>query len=249
MKVCVVIAAYNEGPNLAAVIRGIRPFIGEDDEILVVDDGSTDDTSEVARQAGARVVRLEPNQGKGMAIRRGLQEATGDAVLFIDGDGQDPPDDIPALLAEMEKGADLVNGSKFIGTLKDGAISKPNYFGNLFMSGFISLLLKDGAISKPNYFGNLFMSGFISLLFGVKITDSQSGFRCFRGEKLQGIRLDAREYEIETEMLIKAIRRGFHIVEVPVTRDRRAAGATNFKRIRNGLRILGTILKLRFTRA
>jgi glycosyltransferase involved in cell wall biosynthesis len=225
MKVCVVIAAYNEGPNLAAVIRGIRPFIGEDDEILVVDDGSTDDTSEVARQAGARVVRLEPNQGKGMAIRRGLQEATGDAVLFIDGDGQDPPDDIPALLAEMEKGADLVNGSKFIGTLKDGAISKPNYFGNLFMSGFISLL------------------------FGVKITDSQSGFRCFRGEKLQGIRLDAREYEIETEMLIKAIRRGFHIVEVPVTRDRRAAGATNFKRIRNGLRILGTILKLRFTRA
>lgn len=225
MKVCVVIAAYNEGVALGGVIEGIRPFIKSDDEILVIDDGSTDNTSEVARAAGARVVRQEPNQGKGKAIRRGLQEATGDVILFIDGDGQDPPDDIPALLAEMEKGADMVNGSKFIGTLKDGAISLPNYFGNKFMSGFINVL------------------------FGVKITDSQSGFRCFRRQKLRDITLDASEYEIETEMLIKAIRNGFKIVEVPVTRDKREGGATSFKRVRNGLRILGTILRLRFSAA
>jgi glycosyltransferase involved in cell wall biosynthesis len=225
MKVCVVIAAYNEGQVIGGVIAEIRRFIKPGDEILVVDDGSADNTSEEARKAGARVVRQEPNQGKGKAIRRGLQEATGDALLFIDGDGQDPPSDIPLLLAPMEEGADLVNGSKFIGTLKDGAISTPNYFGNKFMSGLINLL------------------------FGVKITDSQSGFRCFRRSKLADIRLDASEYEIETEMLIKAIRHGFKIVEVGVTRDRRAAGATNFKRVRNGLRILGTILKLRFSAA
>ncbi len=225
MRVCVVIAAYNEGRVIGDVIAGIRRFIKPEDEILVVDDGSADDTSEEARKAGARVVRQEPNQGKGKAIRRGLQEATGDVILFIDGDGQDPPDDIPLLLAPMEKGADLVNGSKFIGTLKDGAISLPNYFGNRFMTGMINLL------------------------FGVKITDSQSGFRCFRRSKLAGISLDASEYEIETEMLIKAIRHGFNIVEVGVTRDRRAAGATNFKRVRNGLRILGTILRLRFSAA
>ncbi len=225
MKVCVVIAAYNEGRVIGDVIAGIRRFIKPEDEILVVDDGSADNTSEAARKAGARVVRQEPNQGKGKAIRRGLQEATGDVILFIDGDGQDPPDDIPLLLAPMERGADLVNGSKFIGTLKDGAISLPNYFGNKFMSGMINIL------------------------FGVKITDSQSGFRCFRRSKLAGISLDASEYEIETEMLIKAIRHGFNIVEVGVTRDRRAAGSTNFKRVRNGLRILGTILRLRFSAA
>lgn len=225
MKVCVVIAAYNEGPNIASVIAGVRAALKPADEILVVDDGSADNTSEAARSAGARVVRQEPNQGKGRAIQRGLKEASGEIVLFIDGDGQDDPAEIPLLLAPLEKGADFVNGSKFIGTLKEGAISVPNYFGNKFMSGLINIL------------------------FGVKITDSQAGYRAIRIDKVRDIPLSAKEYEIETEMLIKSIQRGLKIVEVPVTRDRRAAGQTNFKRIRNGLRILGTILKLRFTAA
>jgi len=103
--------------------------------------------------------------------------------------------------------------------------------------------------SNPNYFGNKFMSGLINVLFGVKITDSQAGYRAIRLDKVRGIPLAAKEYEIETEMLIKSIKRGLKIVEVPVTRDRRAAGRTNFKRIRNGLIILGTILKLRFSAA
>jgi len=225
MKVCAIIAAYNEEPNIAAAIRGVKAVLKPDDDVLVVDDGSVDKTSEEARKAGARVVRQEPNQGKGAAIRRGLKEATGDIILFIDGDGQDDPAEIPLLLAEMKKGADLVNGSKFIGTMKEGAISTPNYFGNRFMSGLINIL------------------------FGVKVTDSQAGYRTFRRSKLAGIELDATEYEIETEMLIKAIKNGFKIVEVPVTRDKRAAGSTNFKRVRNGLRILWWILKLRFTPA
>jgi glycosyltransferase involved in cell wall biosynthesis len=225
MRVCVVIAAYNEGPNIGGVIKEVRAQLSPGDEILVVDDGSKDDTSEAARAAGARVVRQEPNQGKGRAIQRGLKEATGDVVLFIDGDGQDYPSEIPLLLAELEKGADFVNGSKFIGTMKEGAISTPNYFGNKFMSGLINIL------------------------FGVKITDSQAGYRAIRIEKLRGMQITAKEYEIETEMLIKSIKRGMKIVEVPVTRDKRAAGRTNFKRIRNGFMILGTILKLRFTAA
>jgi len=225
MKVCVVIAAYNEGPNIGGVIKEVRAQLSPGDDILVVDDGSKDNTSEAARAAGARVVRQEPNQGKGRAIQRGLKEATGDVVLFIDGDGQDYPSEIPLLLAELEKGADFVNGSKFIGTMKEGAISTPNYFGNKFMSGLINIL------------------------FGVKITDSQAGYRAIRIEKLRGMQITAKEYEIETEMLIKSIKRGMKIVEVPVTRDKRAAGRTNFKRIRNGFMILGTILKLRFTAA
>ncbi|MBI3448593.1 MAG: glycosyltransferase family 2 protein [Acidobacteria bacterium] len=225
MRVCAIIAAYNEGPNIAAVIAGVKAVLKPGDEVLVVDDGSVDDTSEAARGAGARVVRQEPNQGKGKAIQRGLKEATGDVVLFIDGDGQDYPSEIPLLLAELDRGADFVNGSKFIGTMKEGAISTPNYFGNKFMSGLINIL------------------------FGVHITDSQAGYRAIRLDKVRAIPLTAKEYEIETEMLIKSIKRGLKIVEVPVTRDRRAAGRTNFKRIRNGLIILGTILKLRFTAA
>ena len=223
MRVCVVIAAYNEGPNIGPVVKRCLAVLKPGDEVLVVDDGSKDDTSEAARTAGARVVRQEPNQGKGRAIIRGIQEATGDVLVFIDGDGQDYPEEIPLLIAEMEKGADLANGSKFIGRLKDGAISLPNYFGNRFMSGLINLL------------------------FGVRISDSQSGFRAFRLDKVRAIPLTAKEYEIETEMLIKSIRRGFRVADVPVTRDRRSAGRTSFKRIRNGFMILGTILRLRFS--
>lgn len=225
MKVCVIIAAYNEGPNIGPVVAAVRTVLKPSDEVLVVDDGSTDDTSAAAEAAGATVVRQAPNQGKGRAIQRGLREARGDVVLFLDGDGQDDPAEIPLLLTEMERGADLVNGSRFIGVLKEGAISTPNYYGNLFMSKLINFL------------------------FGVNITDSQAGFRSFRLDKLRHIQLDAKEYEIETEMLIKAIQHGFRIVEVPVTRDRRATGETSFKRVRNGLMILQTILRLRLSMA
>jgi len=223
-KVCVVIAAYNEGPNIGRVVRGVKGVLGTGDEVLVVDDGSTDNTTEAARAAGARVVQQWPNQGKGRAIIKGIREARGDIVVFIDGDGQDPPEEIPLLLAPMrDQDADMVNGSKFIGQLKEGAISRPNYYGNLFMSGFINIL------------------------FGVKITDSQSGFRAWRLEKMRGLKLDAKEYEIETEMLIKAVKAGLKVVEAPVTRDKRAYGSTSFKRVRNGTRILWTILRLRLT--
>jgi glycosyltransferase involved in cell wall biosynthesis len=221
VKVCVVIAAYNEGPNIGPVVRGVRAVLGPGDEVLVVDDGSVDDTSANAAAAGARVVRQEPNAGKGRAIIRGIQEATSDVVVFIDGDGQDLPEEIPLLLGPIAQGADMVNGSKFIGRLKEGAISRPNYYGNLFMSAFINLL------------------------FGVKITDSQSGFRAWRLDKLREMKIDAKEYEIETEMLIKAVKAGFTVVEAPVTRDKRAFGSTSFKRVRNGTRILFTILRLR----
>jgi glycosyltransferase involved in cell wall biosynthesis len=224
MKTCVVIAAYNEGPNIGGVVQQVKATLNPADEVLVVDDGSTDDTAQQARNAGARVLVQSPNQGKGRAIKRGLEEASGDVVVFIDGDGQDDPAEIPLLLNEIEKGADLVNGSRFLGTLKTGAISTPNYFGNLFMTKLINIL------------------------FRVHITDSQAGFRSFRLQPLQHIRIDAKEYEIETEMLIKAIKSGFRVVEVPVTRDRRGAGSTSFKRVRNGLLILGMIFKLRLAR-
>ena len=224
MKVCAVIAAYNEGPNIGRVVGGVRQVLSPGDEVLVVDDGSTDDTSEQAEAAGARVVRQQPNRGKGKAIVRGLREASADVVVVLDGDGQDPPEEIPLLLQGIEQGADLVNGSKFIGRLKEGAISRPNYYGNLFMSWLISVL------------------------FATRITDSQSGFRAFRMEKLRGMSFSATEYEIETEMLIRAIKSNWRIVEVAVTRNRRAAGTTSFKRVRNGMRILLTILRLRFSR-
>lgn len=222
--ISIVIAAHDEGPTIADVVTRAARAVARDHEVIVVDDGSTDDTAAEAARAGATVISLRPNRGKGAALREGIRHSRGDWLLFIDADGQDDPDEIPSLMAAVDAAGPrigMVNGSRFMGTLRDGAISGPNWIGNIVMTGLLDLL------------------------FCRWITDSQAGFRVIRGDLARGLPLVSQEYEIETEMLAKVIRRGFRIVEVPVNRYRRAAGTTDFRRIRNGLRILRTILRER----
>lgn len=224
MRYTILIPCHNEAGSLRAVLERVRADF-PDEECLVVDDGSTDGTGDVAASVpGVRVHRLEPNRGKGVALRTGFSLAGGDAILMIDGDGQDDPGEVRLLAAAIEQGADFANGSKFIGTLEPGAISTPNYFGNRFMSGLINLL------------------------FRARVSDSQSGFRAVRTDLVRAMNLRSVQYEIETEMLCQAIKRGARIVEIPVTRRPRSAGSTGFRRVRNGLRILATILAERFRR-
>ncbi len=103
-------------------------------EVLVVDDGSTDGTDRAAADAGARVLRLPANGGKGSAVRRGLSEARGEVIVLIDGDGQDDPTEIPRLLEALRPGVDLVVGSRFIGRFEPGAITPVNHLGNRFLT-------------------------------------------------------------------------------------------------------------------
>ncbi|MFT7622427.1 MAG: glycosyltransferase involved in cell wall biosynthesis [Myxococcota bacterium] len=221
MTVSVVIAAHDEAPTIQDVVHRARAAVGRGCEVIVVDDGSSDDTAREAEAAGARVISLWPNGGKGAALRTGISESTGDWLVFIDADGQDDPAEIPLLLEHAWGDTVMVNGSRFIGTMRSGAISGPNWFGNVFMTGMLDLV---------------FLAG---------ITDSQAGFRAIRGDVARAMDLRSTEYEIETEMLAKVLKSGGRVVEVPVTRDKRAAGTTDFRRIRNGLRILGTILRER----
>ena len=220
MKITCVIAAHNEEGNLAPVVRGVLEHCPHLHEVLVVDDGSTDGTAAEGEAAGARVVRQTPNRGKGAALLRGLRELRDDPdfVLFIDGDGQDDPAEIPLLVAAAEAGADFINGSRWKGTLKRGSISLPNRAGNRFMTELLNLR------------------------HGARITDSQAGFRLIRRSLLDPDRFRSREYEVETEMLLHAVKSGARIEEVAVTRYPRGEGATDFKRVRNGVRILVTIL-------
>ncbi|MCO4773020.1 MAG: glycosyltransferase family 2 protein [Deltaproteobacteria bacterium] len=220
MKITCVIAAHNEEGNLAPVIAGVKQHTQGLTEVLVVDDGSTDGTAAEAEAAGARVVRQTPNRGKGAALLRGLRELDGspDYVLFIDGDGQDDPADIPALVEAARGGGEFVNGSRWLGTLKRGSISFPNRLGNRFMTELLNVR------------------------HGARITDSQAGFRLIHTRLLDPDRFRSREYEVETEMVLHAVRSGARIAEVPVTRHPRGEGDTDFKRVRNGLRILATIL-------
>ena len=221
-----VIAAHNEAATIADVVARARRAIDSTPghrccEVIVVDDGSNDGTGTAAEAAGARVLSLTPNRGKGFALREGIRASVGDWLLFIDADGQDDPAEIPQLLAAANGDVALVNGSRFIGRLNRGAISVPNFFGNLLMTGLLDVA------------------------FLATITDSQAGFRAIRGDVARSLPLTSVEYEIETEMLAKLLKRRHRIVEVGVNRYARAAGRTDFRRIRNGLRILGTIVKER----
>lgn len=217
----VLMAAHNEEGAVGAVVRRCRETLGEDVDIVVVDDGSADGTALEAESAGARVIRLPRNGGKGAAMRRGIAETRADWLVFIDADGQDDPTEIPLLLAECSEEVALVNGSRFLGELREGSIHPANRVGNRVLT-------------------RLFAS-----LFGQPVTDSQAGFRVVRGEVARSLQLRGSEYEFETEVMGRLLRDGCRIVEVPVTRSRRAAGRTDFRRVRNGLRILGTMVALR----
>ena len=221
-KASVVIAAHDEADTIADVVqRATAALEGACLEVVVVDDGSTDGTAALAAAAGARVIRLAQNQGKGAALRAGIEASRGDWLVFIDADGQDDPTEIPRLLEHAQGDVVLVNGSRFKGTMHRGAISAPNWVGNVVMTGLLDLV------------------------FNARITDSQAGFRAIRGDVARGLPLTSTEYEIETEMLAKVLRARGRVVEVPVARYERAAGRTDFRRIRNGLRILATIVRER----
>lgn len=219
-SVTVLVACYNEAPVIGTVVRAALRAV-PDGEVLVVDDGSTDGTDRAAAEAGARVLRLSENRGKGGAIRRGLPEVRGDVIVLIDGDGQDDPAEIPRLLEALGPNVDLVVGSRFIGTFEPGAITPVNHFGNRFLTSVINRL------------------------FGTRFTDTQAGFKAFRTETLQRVSLRAHRFDIEVDLLLGVLRAGGRVMEVPVRRAPRQHGASRLNSLRDGTRILRRIVARR----
>ena len=219
--VSIVIPAHNERPTIEHVVRSSAEAI-PGAEVLVVDDGSTDGTYEAAVQAGARVIRLDPNQGKGAALRRGIQEATGEILVFIDGDGQDNPFEMPLLVGAFEPDVDLVLGSRFLG-----------YFG-------------PGAITRMNLAGTRFITFLVNQTFGCRVTDPLAGFRAVRRSIFERIELKAQGYDIEVDLLLRVLRAGGRVVEVPASRAARPSGASDLSSLRDGIRIARRIFQVRF---
>jgi glycosyltransferase involved in cell wall biosynthesis len=191
MNVHALIPAYNEAETIAAVVTELRPIV---DAITVVDDGSTDGTGELARAAGAQVIRQPAKSGKGNAVRKGLEAVLAGPcthVLLIDGDLQHRPDETPRLIETARAtGADLVIGER---------------------------QFDRGAMPASRYHANRIGSRALSAFVGVPVGDTQCGFRLFAARALRGLPLTARGYEIETEMLVKVRRRGGRIASAPIS--------------------------------
>jgi glycosyltransferase involved in cell wall biosynthesis len=192
VRVCALIAAFNEEATIASVVAGVGRRAPAS-AVVVVDDGSTDRTGELAAAAGATVVRHVQNRGKGAAIRTGLAHVLAGPhshVLFIDADLQHDPDDIPRLLSAGERaGCDMVIAER------------------AFMKG---------SMPTSRFYSNRIGSWILSRFIGIEVADSQSGFRLIRCDCLRPLRLTATGYEIETEILIKLVRRHASLCRVSI---------------------------------
>jgi glycosyltransferase involved in cell wall biosynthesis len=189
MSVSVIIPAWNEAESIGAVLAEIpRGFVSE---IIVIDGGSTDGTPEIAASGGARVLS-EPQRGYGRACATGAAAAQGDILVFLDADGADEPHLLPDLIAPIQSNtADLVLGSR--------------------LAGFI----QPGAMPWHQRGGNWLSAGLIHRLYGPRLTDL-SPFRAVRKAMLDDLDMQEMTYGWPTEMIVKAARRKWRLVEVPV---------------------------------
>ncbi len=216
-KVWVIIPAYNEGKRINSVIGRVKKFVKN---IIVVDDGSSDNTSEVAKKAGVLVLRHIVNLGKGAAAKTGCDFAFkngAEEIILVDADGQHDPVEIPNFLKALE-GADIVFGYRRMNK------NMPSLFRH----------------------GNKSLSRLTGMLFGVKLKDTQCGYRAFKAKIYRKIRWKAKDYSMEAEMIANVGKNHLTYKEVPIETlylDR-YKGTTIF----DGLKIGFNLLKWRLSR-
>ncbi len=217
LSLSVVIPCYNEEDGVREVIGRLPKIV---DEIVVVDNNSTDRTSEVARSLGARVV-FEKRPGYGAAYKAGLAAATGDVIVTMDGDGTYPPEEIARLVDTLvEKRWDFLSGCRFP-------------------------LVDPRAMSATNRFGNWVLTFTAMVLFFKPIRDSQSGMWVFRREILPKLRLTSDGMPFSQELKLEAVMRGFRFGEEHIPYGARI-GEVKLQKWRDGWLNLTFLVRKRF---
>jgi len=208
--VSVIVPARNEESSIAKLITEIRiglppyPY-----EIIVVNDASTDMTASIAQTIGAKLVSHAYNRGKGLALRTGVENAEGDIIVFLDGDGAHDPREIPQIIAPiLQNKADLVIGSRRFPESK-----VPSYP----LTRRINIALTSYTISFIVSFLLPLASLFRYSMRYNKITDCTSGFRAIKKGNWQKLNLVSNGFQIETEMVYEAVKNRLTIVEVPIS--------------------------------
>lgn len=225
MKLSVIIPVYNEKNTLEEIIRRVKA-VGLVHEIVIVDDGSIDGTREILdrlkEQPDIRVILHEQNQGKGAAVVTGIQASTGDVLLIQDADLEYDPRDYPALLKPIQENiSDVVYGSRFLGGAR-----RPILFWNMVANKILTLIT--------------------NILYNNILTDMETGYKVFRREVVEGLKIKARRFDFEPEFTAKILKKKVRVFEVPITFNPRLYGEGKKITAWDGVVALWTLIKYRF---
>ena len=221
MKLSLIVPAYNEAATIGEVLDRIAelPF---ETQVIVVDDGSTDGTGDIAAERGAEVIR-QSNQGKGAAIRAGIPRVEGEIVVIQDADMEYDPADIPALIEPIERGvADVVFGSRLSG----GKPQRAYLFWHLVGNRFLSLLT--------------------NVLFNTTLSDMETGYKAFRAEVLRSLDLRENDFAIEPEITGQVCKLSLRIYELPISYYGRSYEEGKKITWRDGFRAVWVLFRVRF---
>lgn len=212
----IILPAKNEAEGLRRTLPALRAGF-PDAQILVVDDGSTDDTAAVAAGAGAEVLSSPYSMGNGAAIKRGVRAATGEVLVFMDADGQHAAAHIPALLAKLDAGYDMVVGARS----------------------------RDGQASLHRGLANAFYNRLASWMTGHRIMDLTSGFRAVRADKFREfLHLLPNGFSYPTTSTMAFFRSAYPVAYVPIPVARRVGNGSHIRPLKDGLRFLLIIFKI-----
>ncbi len=217
-SISIILPAKNEAQNIESVIKKLTQLQHKLNvlEILVINDGSTDTTEQIAKQAGATVISHPCSMGNGASIKTGARQAKGDILIFMDADGQHHPDDIPMLLEKLNQGYDMVVGAR-------SSKSHAGLFRRL---------------------ANGFYNRFSSLMTGHKIQDLTSGFRAARADKFRKfLYLLPNGFSYPTTSTMAFFRSGFPVAYVPIHAGKRS-GKSHIRLFKDGMRFFIIILRV-----
>lgn len=219
-KISVIIPAKDEEATIAMVLEDLYRTIPQLDsceaEVICVDDHSTDSTADIARSFGAKVIKNMGRSGKGMALRAGFREATGDIFAMMDADYSHRAEDLPIFLEALKDGVGLVIGSRVVGGSEE--------------------------YTHVRALGNVFLSTALGLCTGRYLSDALNGYKVFRRDVFTDFQYKSKAFEIEIEIIANTLRKGYRIVEVSSHERVRAGGQVKSKVVRHGTRFLLRIL-------
>jgi len=235
MKLSIIIPVFNEEKTIREVVRKIQnlKLSGFDKEIIIVNDGSTDSSGSIIKELsnlkGIFVINKEKNQGKGSAVRAGIEKSKGEYILIQDADLEYHPNDIQKLLTPIkEKTAEVVYGTR-LKRLPDFARDERNLQ------------------FATHYLGNKLLSLITSILYGQFITDMETGYKLFPKALVKNMKLKAKSFEFEPEITAKILKKGVKIKEIQITTNPRGyKEGKKLHTVKDGSKALFALLKYRF---